>query len=274
MAARTRSPAPAAPGSRPPAPAARTGTPDPAVHPLPLAGRRAPLGLDPLRERRHAEPVGQLDHRLDHATGVAVAIDVVDERAIDLQDVDRQVLQPCERRVARSEVVDREGRDPRHGGPRAPAASDRGRPSPSTPVISTITSCGSTSGGAQLLHELLRQVARPELPGREVESEPDVDALRLPGLALARQLVDHPIADRLDQPELLGERDELARAARARRWARASGSALRGRSTVPSVESTIGCQWSTQCFCSTARRSRVVSESRSIASSAPLAYTM
>ena len=36
--------------------------------------------------------------------------------------------------------------------------------------------------------------------------------------------------------------------------------------TVPSARSTTGCQWSTQCCCSTARRRRVVSESRSIAS--------
>ena len=55
----------------------------------------------------HAEALGQLDDRLEHRGGLPRA-EAVDEAAVDLEDVDRELLRVAERRVAGAEVVDRE----------------------------------------------------------------------------------------------------------------------------------------------------------------------
>ena len=51
----------------------------------------------------------------------------------------------------------------------------------------------------------------PELPGRQVEPDLQVDAVRPPDPVLTAHLLQHPVADRLDQPQLLGQRDEVGR---------------------------------------------------------------
>jgi len=61
------------------------------------------------------------------------------------------------------------------------------------------------------LHDAFDQVRLPELSGREVEARAHGDPAALPDAQLLGELADDPVADRRDQPELLGERDELAR---------------------------------------------------------------
>ena len=61
------------------------------------------------------------------------------------------------------------------------------------------------------LHDAFDQVRLPELSGREVEARAHGDPAALPVAQLLGELADDPVADRRDQPELLGERDELAR---------------------------------------------------------------
>src|SRR5687768_1266679 len=166
--------------------------------------------LDPFRERGHAQPMRELDHRLDHPTGVLVAIDVVDEGLVDLQDVDGQVLEAGERGVAGPEVIDRQRETPRVELGEDPLRSigvrHRRRLRDLDDHVVRVD-----AGTGELLHHLLRQASRPELTWREVEPDEDVDPHRLPRLPLASDLVDHPVTDRLDEPELFSDGDELPR---------------------------------------------------------------
>ena len=64
------------------------------------------LRLDALGERFHPQPVADLDDGSDHAPRARLLGHAEEERPVDLEDVRGQVLQPRERRVAGSEVVD------------------------------------------------------------------------------------------------------------------------------------------------------------------------
>src|SRR3954451_12717312 len=67
------------------------------------------LGLDALGDDVHPERAGEHDHRADDRRVLAVAADVRDEGAVDLQQVDlRHLAQVPQRREADPEVVDRE----------------------------------------------------------------------------------------------------------------------------------------------------------------------
>ena len=66
------------------------------------------LVLDALGDRAQAEAAAELDERLDQRVALVRARRRGDERAVDLQRVDRQLLQVGERGVAGAEVVDRD----------------------------------------------------------------------------------------------------------------------------------------------------------------------
>ena len=64
--------------------------------------------LDALRDHIHPQRVGEADDRTDDRGVVGIDADTVDERAVDLQDVDREPFQVREGREAGPEVVDRD----------------------------------------------------------------------------------------------------------------------------------------------------------------------
>src|SRR5262245_11421453 len=64
--------------------------------------------LGPLRERLLAGQVADLVDRAHHLAVDRVVQDALDEAAVDLQEVDREVLEVAERRKARAKVVERE----------------------------------------------------------------------------------------------------------------------------------------------------------------------
>ena len=66
------------------------------------------LVLDALGDRPQPERAAELDERLDQRVRLVRAGGGGDERAVDLQRVDRQLLQVGERGVAGAEVVDRD----------------------------------------------------------------------------------------------------------------------------------------------------------------------
>src|SRR4051794_10644841 len=65
-------------------------------------------GLDALGDRAEAEAVGDVDDRRDDRGVVLLGAEPVDERAVDLDRVDRDALQARERRVAGAEVVEQD----------------------------------------------------------------------------------------------------------------------------------------------------------------------
>ena len=64
--------------------------------------------FDALTDHGHPERVGHRRHRGDDLAVVGAPADLRHEAPVDLQDVDLQSLQVGERRVAGSEVVERE----------------------------------------------------------------------------------------------------------------------------------------------------------------------
>ena len=64
--------------------------------------------LDALGDDLEVEGAAELDDRPGQHGPVAALADPVDERLVDLEDVDREPLEVAERRVARPEVVDRQ----------------------------------------------------------------------------------------------------------------------------------------------------------------------
>ena len=67
------------------------------------------LRLDALGDRRRLQAVGELDDAAGERLGSDVVGDLVDEALVDLDDLDREAPEIAQRRVAGSEVVDREG---------------------------------------------------------------------------------------------------------------------------------------------------------------------
>src|SRR6185369_5529268 len=65
-------------------------------------GRR----LESLGDRRQLERVCEPDDRLDDAGVLRLAAEPADERAVDLQRLDREALEVRQRRVSGPEVVD------------------------------------------------------------------------------------------------------------------------------------------------------------------------
>src|SRR5439155_5802714 len=75
--------------------------------------RRLRLRLDALRHRRYTKALAQLEDGA-YELGVTMRLgEPVDERAVDLEHVDREPVQVRERRIARAEVVD--GQSYSHG---------------------------------------------------------------------------------------------------------------------------------------------------------------
>ena len=171
-----------------------------------------------------------------------VGLEAVHERAVDLDRVERQVLEVRERRVAGPEVVEDE--------PDAELAQRPQRPRPGLGLVHQ-----DALGDLEL--EEVRRAARsrrgssPTCSTRSGWVNWRADRLTLitscdPGSAvhpcarLAAGGFQHPAADRDDQPGLLGQRDERRAAGRGRASGAASGRAPRARRSGPEARSTIG----------------------------------
>ncbi len=63
-------------------------------------------GLDPLGHHRKAQGVTELDHGLDDRRILGVEAEAADEGPVDLDLLDGEPLQICERGVPSAEVVD------------------------------------------------------------------------------------------------------------------------------------------------------------------------
>ena len=70
------------------------------------------LGFDALGERREAEAVGDAQEHLGDRAVAFVVGQAHDERAVDLDHVDRQLFEIRERRIAGAEIVDCDGEAP------------------------------------------------------------------------------------------------------------------------------------------------------------------
>jgi multidrug efflux pump subunit AcrA (membrane-fusion protein) len=106
----------------------------------------------------------------DHGV-VRIALDVLDEAAVDLDAVDREQLQVGQRRIAGAEVVDRQLDAARAQLAQQRAACFPGRCIAADSVISSSSSDGSMPCWQQLV-EARQQAAAVELARRQVDRQP------------------------------------------------------------------------------------------------------
>ena len=198
------------------------------------------MRLDTFGDDGEVQRLGEADDRAHDRLALGVPAETVDERAVDLQRVDREPLEVGERRVAGAEVVDDEVHAEladRVEGPRRAGAS-------SISVLSVISS-HSASGSSP---DRLSAAAMLATTSGSPSWRPDRFTLmwrsaaaghgRLPVRGLGARTVQHPDAERQDEVGLLGDRDELVRGDRARSGG-ASGRAPRARGCL-GPECTIG----------------------------------
>ena len=96
-------------------------------------------------------------------------------------------------------------------------------------VISTVTRSGIHPRRLQVTGDPLDRVDLPQLAGRQVEADLELEPAARHTASCRHSSIDHPVADRLDEAHLLGERDEVARRNETALSGRASGSAPRRR---------------------------------------------
>ena len=138
-------------------------------------------------------------------------VHVTDERTVDLQDVDRHLTEPRQRRVSRSRSRRSRSRKPASCRSQSTRWARSGSIIAEVSVTSTSTVDGSTPAVDDPAQDPLGEVRLPELAGREVEADLELDVELAPCRDLVDELPHDPIADQLDQAELLGQRDELVR---------------------------------------------------------------
>ena len=145
------------------------------------------------------------DRGADDGGGVGVGREAGDERAVDLDLVDRQPHQIEQRRVSGAEVVERK---------------------PHADLVQAVQSLGRGGGHRDALGDLEREPARVDLEVAEragdhllermvldvargnVERDRHVDPGVDPLAKLGERGVDHPGGERMDDARLLGHRDE------------------------------------------------------------------
>ncbi len=158
---------------------------------------------------RLAEP----DDGASQRRAVGAVADLLDERLVDLEDVDREALQVAERRIAGAEVVDGEPHAQRLELPQ-PSSTDSVCCMRTLSVISRITAEGSTPVAARASRSSLHDACALELPAGDVDEHRERHVADTPAASACswRHASSSTHAPRRhDQPGLLGQRDEVLR---------------------------------------------------------------
>ena len=200
-------------------------------------------GLDALGHRRDAQRPGDGHHRADQARVRAVLVEAVHEAAVDLDLVDRQLLEVGERRVPGAEVVDGHPDTARaqggehlgdevhvlhHGRLGQLDAQRRGRRAGGGESVRPMWSItrSSRSCRADRLTDIVSSWPSPISARRRAR--------------VAQASVDHPVAELDDQAGVLGDRDEDVGADLAEGRDATTAAAPRGRPPDPRPRRTMG----------------------------------
>ena len=154
--------------------------------------------------------MSEVDRRAHDARVVDVFFHAEHEALVDLQLVDRQLLQVGERRVTGAEVVDRQLE--------AQARQALQRVHRTLRVVHD-RALGDLQAEGFGRHdvldqqglELLRQLHVEQVAGREVDRDDDAHATFVEHTPHARRLFEHPHGQHADEARLLGKRDETHR---------------------------------------------------------------
>jgi hypothetical protein len=170
-----------------------------------------PLRLDALGDDPQRQAVAEVDDRLHDDLVVRAVLEVLHERLVDLQPLDRQALDVGERGVAGAEVVDREGHAELV---QVAQALRRGLAVLDDRVLGELDVERGRIEAALAQHALDQELdpALAELHRREVDRHLHVaQPLVAPDPVLAAGCAQHPGRQRRDEADVLGQPDELAR---------------------------------------------------------------
>jgi hypothetical protein len=147
--------------------------------------------------------MGEGDHRRHHACCALVLVDAFQQGSIELEHVDVEAVEAGERRIAGAEVIQRD----RHADGPEIAERDEG----ALVVLEEgalgdldLQIAGQELVTAQALRHRLEEAGVGELKARDVDGDRRNEEPALPPcLDLPARLLDHPAAERPDQPRLL-----------------------------------------------------------------------
>ena len=182
------------------------------------------------------------DRRGDRG-GALVAAERLDEGAVDLEAVDRQPREVGERGVAGAEVVQHEADAERArrlivSRDAVRLASQHRLGDLQAQARRLEARCGERD--ARLCASRSRCVNWRTERFTEMPSGRRVGVRGVPARRLRAGGVEHPAADRVDQPALLGDRDELGRVDQARASGCSQRSSASTETSAPSASETIG----------------------------------
>src|SRR5439155_12630059 len=176
--------------------------------------RQLPVGLDALGDREQAERVGEADEVRRDRGVLRIVLDALDERAIDLDQVDREAPELAERREAGAEVVDCDPHPHVVKSSELGAGALAGEPCLDERRLGHLEAQagrGETRPLEHLAHELADAAVRELLSGQvDPGDEPFREGrIREPPRGLGARFVEHELAERDDEPSRLRGGNEL-----------------------------------------------------------------
>ena len=165
-------------------------------------------GFHALGDHRLVQPARHRDDRAGDRGGVRIADHVAHEHTVDLQGVDREVLQVGKAAVAGAEVVQRQ---PHAALPDTAQQAAGGVAAGHHHALGQLEfeQARVEAGLFQHLVQPVMEISMLELHRRHIHRHRDGMTELLPRARLLARLAQHPGADRQDQPGVLGHRDEL-----------------------------------------------------------------
>ena len=166
--------------------------------------------LETFSRDAHAKSVRELDDRLDECR-VAGRRKLGDERAVELDGIDREVAKPSQRGVAGAEVVDRDHRHAQSADRVHDLGGDLGIAHDRSLGDLEVELTPVDAVGAQQAPELFGQPLVHQGRARDVDGRGQIPAGLLPTLGLAQGLIDQLERQRPEQRIVLDQGDELGR---------------------------------------------------------------
>ena len=165
------------------------------------------LGADAFGDDAQPQAARQRDDRLGDRGVAGIGLEVGDERDVDLERVDREVLQVRQARVAGAEIVDRHRK--------ALLAQLLQHLADGVEIVQQARlgdlELDPRRLAARVAHDLgdaLRQIVAIELPSGQVHRHRQRHAGFAPRDALFGRGAQHPVAEDVDQARFLGQRNE------------------------------------------------------------------
>src|SRR6478672_2494825 len=167
-------------------------------------------GLDPLGDQVELQRMPEVDDPLEQHKVAVLGADLRRETPVDLDDVDRELAQIRERRVAGAEVVEREDDAELLDRPEGLGDALVGREQGALGELER-EQAGNQRRRVECAGDMPQEVGMVELAGRDVDRHLHRASVQLAQAGrFGTRLCEHPLAQADDEPRLFSEWDELA----------------------------------------------------------------